>query len=65
MTFVICSGEIDLSVGSIMAMSAVVMGFAMKADIPTGQAILLGLLVGTLIGAINGLIIAKVGIIRA
>ena len=65
MTFVICSGEIDLSVGSIMAMSAVVMGFAMKAGIPTGQAILLGLLVGTLIGAINGLIIAKVGIIRA
>lgn len=62
MTFVICSGGIDLSVGSIMAMSAVVMGFAMKAGIPTGQAILLGLLVGTLIGATNGLIIAKVRI---
>lgn len=62
MTFVICSGGIDLSVGSIMAMSAVTMGFAMKGGIPTGSAILLGLLVGTLIGAANGLIISKVGI---
>lgn len=62
MTFVICSGGIDLSVGSIMAMSAVVMGFAMKAGIPTGPAIFLGLLTGTLIGAANGLIISKVGI---
>lgn len=62
MTFVICSGGIDLSVGSIMAMSAVVMGFAMKAGIPTGLSVLLGLLTGTLIGAANGLIISKVGI---
>jgi len=62
MTFIICSGGIDLSVGSIMAMSAVVMGFAMKACIPTGFAVLLGLLAGTLIGAGNGFIISKVGI---
>lgn len=62
MTFVICSGGIDLSVGSVMAMSAVVMGFAMKAGIPTGTAVVLGLLVGTLIGATNGLIISRVGI---
>lgn len=62
MTFVICSGGIDLSVGSILAMSAVVMGFAMKDGLPAGTAIFLGLLAGTLIGAINGLIISKVGI---
>ncbi|MEL7566773.1 MAG: ABC transporter permease [Dehalobacterium sp.] len=62
MTFVICSGGIDLSVGSIMAMSAVVMGFAMKAGTPTGLAVFLGLLTGTLIGAANGMIISKVGI---
>ncbi|MGI6685795.1 MAG: ABC transporter permease [Bacillota bacterium] len=62
MTFVICAGGIDLSVGSIMAMSAVVMGFAMKGAVPTGPAILLGLLTGAMIGAANGLIISKVGI---
>lgn len=62
MTFVICSGGIDLSVGSIMAMSSVIMGFAMKTGLPTGQAILLGLITGTLIGATNGLLISKLGI---
>lgn len=62
MTFVICSGGIDLSVGSIMAMSSVIMGFAMKAGIPAGPAILLGLVTGTLIGAANGFLISKVGI---
>ncbi|MGI6677653.1 MAG: ABC transporter permease [Dehalobacterium sp.] len=62
MTFVICSAGIDLSVGSIMAMSSVVMGFAMKAGFPVGLAVFLGLITGTLIGAINGLIISKMKI---
>jgi len=62
MTFVICSGGIDLSVGAIMAMSAVVMGFAMKAGIPGGPAVLFGLVTGTMIGTANGFLISKVGI---
>lgn len=62
MTFVICSGGIDLSVGSIMAISSVVMGFSMKAGVPVGAAILLGVVTGTLIGAANGLLISKLGI---
>ncbi|MGI6630241.1 MAG: ABC transporter permease [Bacillota bacterium] len=62
MTFVICSGGIDLSVGAIMAMSSVIMGFAMKAGIPVGPAVLFGLISGTLIGAANGFLISKVGI---
>lgn len=62
MTFVIISGGIDLSVGSIMAASAVAMGFAMGFGLPVWAAILLGLALGTLIGALSGLIISQVGI---
>jgi len=62
MTFVICSGGIDLSVGSIMGISAVVMGFAIKGGLPVGVAIISGLLTGTFIGAINGTLISKIKI---
>ncbi|MDR1193106.1 MAG: ABC transporter permease [Peptococcaceae bacterium] len=62
MSFVIVSGGIDLSVGSIIAASAVAAGAAMKAGLPVGAAILLGLLLGALIGAVSGLIISRVGI---
>lgn len=57
MTFVIISGGIDLSVGSVVALSAVV--FALTKHLGSPTAFLLAMLVGIACGAFNGLLIAK------
>ncbi|GAB6189363.1 ribose ABC transporter permease [Marinitoga arctica] len=58
MTMVIISGGIDLSVGSIFALSAVIMASVLK----TGSVflgIIVALVIGALMGFVNGFIIAK------
>jgi ribose transport system permease protein len=62
MTVVIISKGLDLSVGSIVAMSSMVTAFFLKAGHPIPLCILYGLGVGVLCGFINGLIIAKIGV---
>ena len=57
MTFVILSGGIDLSVGSIVALSGVVLGSALQAHVPIPIALLAAIAVGALCGAVNGLLI--------
>lgn len=57
MTFVICMGEIDLSVGSVIGFSGMVMGMLCMAGVPSLAAALLGLVVATLIGAVNGALV--------
>jgi ribose/xylose/arabinose/galactoside ABC-type transport system permease subunit len=57
MTFVIVSGGIDLSVGSVLALSGIVLGNALAAGIPVPVAIALGLVVGTSCGLVNGLLV--------
>ena len=60
MTPIIITGGIDLSVGSMMGLSAVVMGSLWRdASLPMPLAILLTLLVGLLGGALNAVIITK------
>jgi len=59
MTFVIISAGIDLSVGSILALSGVVMASALQAGAPVPLALLLCLVVGALCGSANGLLIAR------
>ncbi len=60
MTPIIITGGIDLSVGSMMGLSAVVMGALWRdAGLPMPLAILLTLLVGLLGGALNAAIITK------
>lgn len=60
MAYVIILGGIDLSVGSIVAMSGTLtVGFYANQGVPVPQAILLGLLLGTLAGLVDGLLIAK------
>ncbi|MDP3315838.1 MAG: ABC transporter permease [Devosia sp.] len=60
MTFVIITGGIDLSVGSILGLVAVLLGvFWKNMGLPLPMAIGLGLMVGTLAGLINGLIITR------
>jgi rhamnose transport system permease protein len=63
MTFVIISGEIDLSVASVMAFSAAVMASIYEAGaVPFFVAILLGLAAGALAGLIQGLVITRFGL---
>lgn len=58
MTFVLISGGIDLSVGSMSALGGVVAASALTSGLPIPVAILLGLLVGAGIGTVVGLLIS-------
>jgi ribose/xylose/arabinose/galactoside ABC-type transport system permease subunit len=57
MTFVILSGGIDLSVGSVVALSGVVLGTTLKAGWPAPAAIAAALAVGGSCGLVNGLLV--------
>lgn len=57
MTFVIISAGIDLSVGSILAFSGVVLASALRSNFPLPIAFLIGLGVGCLCGLVNGVLI--------
>ena len=59
MTFVILTGGIDLSVGSILALTGAVTAGLMASGMDPILAMFLGLLLGAILGAINGVIIAK------
>lgn len=60
MTMVIVSGGIDLSVGSVVALSAVVMATLMKKGVSPGLAVLAGFGIGAGAGLLNGLCISKI-----
>ena len=62
MTLLLVSGGFDMSVGSTMALAGATTAIWLTLGFPVPIAILLGLAVGALIGAINGLIIAEIGI---
>jgi ribose/xylose/arabinose/galactoside ABC-type transport system permease subunit len=59
MTFVILTGGIDLSVGSLVALSGVVLASALQAGAPAPLAVLAGLGVGALSGLLNGVLITR------
>ena len=60
MTLVIILGGIDLSVGAIVAMcGTLTVGFIVTNGIPIPVAIFLGLLIGTVCGLFNGLVISQ------
>ena len=61
MTFVLCAGEIDLSIGSIVALSSIIAAILLR-DFNIYFAIMGGLSTGALIGLINGLLVTKVKI---
>lgn len=58
MTFVILSGGIDLSVGSILALSGVSMAMFINAGMETSVAIVVALLIGVASGVVNGIGVA-------
>jgi rhamnose transport system permease protein len=63
MTLIIITGGIDLSVGSTMGLSAIMLGVAWHNwGLPLEAAIVVALIVGTLCGAFNAFFITRVGL---
>ena len=58
MTFVIISGGIDLSVGSIVAMAGVALGSLLQAGQPAGVAVAGAVITGVGCGLLNGLLVS-------
>lgn len=61
-TIMLVSGNLDLSVGAILALVACVTGSLLIQDIPVWLSVLGGLAAGTLCGLINGLVVTLTGI---
>jgi rhamnose transport system permease protein len=62
MTLVIITGEIDLSVASIVGLSSVLLGVLHRAGMPIEVASIFCLIAGMVGGAINGLLVTRVGL---
>jgi ribose transport system permease protein len=61
-TYLIISGGIDVSVGSVVAFSGVILGLALEHGFSPGLAIFVTLCSGLVAGALNGLIVIKLNI---
>ena len=62
MTLVIGTAGIDLSIGSILALSGIIMAWTMKYGIGVVECIALGILSGVFMGSLNGFGIAILGV---
>jgi len=63
MTYIIITGGIDLSVGSILGLTAIMLGYSWDTfGLPLELAIIVAVAIGTLCGFLNGLIIVRLGI---
>lgn len=58
MTLIIITGEIDISVGSMIGLCASTMAVALENGLPIEVAIILGIVVGAAAGAFNGLMVS-------
>ena len=59
MTCVILTGGIDLSVGSVLALSTALCAGFITNGVPVGLAMVLALIIGTALGAVSGLLVTK------
>jgi len=62
MALLIISGEIDLSVASIIALASTAMGFALQYGAGTPELVVIGLTVGVLCGAFNAVFVTVLGL---
>ena len=62
MIFLIITGEIDLSIASILALSSAMLGYSYAAGAPIWLAILIAMAVGTTCGFVNGFLVTKLGL---
>lgn len=60
MTFVILSAGIDLSVGSVVGLTGIILGLLIKSGVSDVFAIIAALVLGAVLGLINGTLIAKI-----
>ena len=58
-SFVMITGNIDLSIGSVVGMSAMVTASLMTRGVPIAVALLVSLLIGLIIGYVNGELVGK------
>lgn len=63
MTFVMASGGIDLSIGSVIALVSVATAILLRDGASPGLALLGGLAVGTAVGLVNGLLVTRLSIV--
>jgi ribose transport system permease protein len=63
MTIIIISGGIDLSVGSAIALTGVITALGISAGWPTIMAVAAGILVGGVVGIVNGLAITRLRVV--
>jgi ribose transport system permease protein len=61
-TFVLTSGGIDLSVGSVLGLCSIIASWFVVRGAPTGAAIAICLLFGTVTGSLNGLLITRLSL---
>ena len=62
MAMLIIAGDIDLSVAAIIALASTAMGIAMEAGVGVPGLVLAGLLTGLACGAVNGVLVAGMGL---
>ena len=62
MALLIISGEIDLSVAAIIALASTAMGAAAQVGVGTPGLVLIGLSVGVMCGAVNGILVTGIGL---
>ena len=62
MALLIISGEIDLSVASIIALASTAMGFALQFGIGTPELVAIGITTGLVCGAFNGFLVTGLGL---
>ncbi|WP_234416726.1 ABC transporter permease [Ruegeria sp. Alg231-54] len=62
MAILLASGGFDLSVGSVMALSSTVVAMLLLTGMPIPLAVVCGLVLGGLVGVVNGLLVTGLGI---
>ena len=62
MTVVVLTAGIDLSVGSLLGITAVTQALLLVGGVPTGVVMLLGVVCGLFLGLVNGLLVTRVKI---
>ncbi|HET6863101.1 MAG TPA: ABC transporter permease [Pyrinomonadaceae bacterium] len=63
MTLIIISGGIDLAVGSTIALTGVITALSVNAGLPPISALAIGVLVGGVVGVVNGLAITRLKVV--
>ncbi len=62
MTYVVTAGNLDLSIGSTLTITGMATGLCLVSGLPVPVSILLGLLVAFIVGALNALLVLKLGV---